>query len=183
MSAEGAPAAFGLAGIVKPSKWFVIYKAQVSPPEDGTYRFVGVADDVLAVAVNGQTVLASNFGSTPNRSHWKEPFPAENIKVWAGNLKRGNWFEAKKGEPIDLDILIGEIPGNLFGAWLLIEKKGASYPRNGNQSLLPPFQVKAKPINNRAYRHGKQHGNLHGQRPLCASHGHRLHWRRLGLHV
>ena len=153
MSAEGAPAAFGLSGIVKPSKWFVIYKAQVSPPEDGVYRFVGVADDCLAVGVNGKTVLVSNFGSMRNYSRWKEPSPAQNIKVWAGDLKRGDWFSCKKDEIIDLDILIGEIPGNLFGAWLLIEKQGASYPKNAGQPLLPPFQVKAKPIMNPAGEH------------------------------
>ena len=146
MSADGAPAAFGLSGIVKPSNWFVIYKAQVSPPVDGVYRFVGIADDCLAVGVNGKTVLVSNFGSSGNYSRWKEPSPGENIKVWAGNLKRGDWFACKKDQIIDLDILIGEIPGNLFGAWLLIEKQGASYPGSAAQPLLPPFQVRARPI-------------------------------------
>src|SRR5690606_12222070 len=124
MSAAAAPEAFGLTGIVRPSKWIVIYKAQVSPPADGVYRFVGIADDVLAVAVNGKTVLVSHFGATPDHSRWQEPSPEEAIPVWAGRMKRGNWFEAKKGEPIDLDVLVGEIPGNLFGAWLLIEKRG-----------------------------------------------------------
>jgi hypothetical protein len=34
----------------------------------------------------------------------------------------------RKGEIIDLDIFIGEIPRNLFGAWLMIEKQGRTYP-------------------------------------------------------
>lgn len=151
MEASAAPAAFNLAGIVRPSQWFVIYKAQVSPPEDGVYRFVGVADDVLAVGVNSKTVLVSNFGAHRNYSQWTEPSPAESIPVWAGKMRRGNWFSCRKGEIIDLDILIGEIPGSLFGAWLLIEKQGKTYPtvvdpKLGVQPVLPVFQVKKKAI-------------------------------------
>lgn len=147
MSADAAPAAYGLTGVVRPSHWFVIYKAQVSPPEDGTYRFVGIADDVMAVGVNGKTVLVSNFGGHPNHSRWKEPSPSEDIKVWAGNMKRGDWFTCKKTDIIDLDILIGEIPGSLFGAWLLIEKKGETYPTTKDgRPEIPVFQVKAKPV-------------------------------------
>lgn len=154
MSADGAPAAFGLTGIVRPSQWFVIYKAQVSPPEDGTYRFVGIADDVLAVAVNGKTELVSLFGGHRNYSAWQEPAPNDSIPVWAGRMKRGDWFTCKKDQIIDLDILIGEIPGNLFGAWLFIEKQGDSYamvtdPKTGGRfPVLPVFQVKAKPVPN-----------------------------------
>jgi len=151
VSADIAPAAYGLKDIVKPSHWIVIYKAQVSPPEDGTYRFVGIADDAMAVAVNSKTVLVSNYGSHKNWSKWKEPFPNENIKVWAGNMKRGDWFTCRKDEIIDLDILVSEIPGNLFGAWILIEKQGVTYPttndpRYGVRPSLPVFQVKAKPV-------------------------------------
>ncbi|MEK7953577.1 hypothetical protein [Luteolibacter soli] len=152
MSAWGAPQAFGLEGIVQPSQWFVIYKAQVSPPEDGTYRFVGIADDVLAVGVNDKTELVSLFGAHKNYSKWKEPAPNDAIPCWAGKMKRGDWFTCKKGEIIDLDILIGEIPGSLFGAWLLIEKQGESYqtftdPKSGQRfPILPVFQVKAKKV-------------------------------------
>jgi len=159
MNAEAAPEAYGLTGIVKPSHWFVIYKSQVSPPEDGVYRFVGIADDVLAVAVNGKTELVSLFGSQRNYSTWKEPFPNEAIPAWAGTMKRGDWFACKKDQIIDLDILIGEVPGNLFGAWLFIEKQGASYamttdPKTGRRfPVLPVFQVKAKSVPNPSGEH------------------------------
>jgi len=154
MSADAAPEAYGLTGIVKATHWFVIYKAQVSPPEDGVYRFVGIADDVLAVGVNGKTELVSLFGGLNNYSQWKEPVPNESIPVWAGKMNRGDWFACKKDQIIDLDILIGEIPGNLFGAWLLIEKQGAGYamfsdPKSGSRyPVLPVFQVKAKAVPN-----------------------------------
>ncbi|WP_367871746.1 PA14 domain-containing protein [Luteolibacter sp. Populi] len=149
MRATAAPHAFQLADVVQPSYWFVIYKAQVSPPEDGTYRFVGIADDVMAVAVNGKTTLVSNWESTPNRSKWQQSSAskAEDFRVWAGPLRHGDWFEARKGQPIDLDILMGEYPGNIFGAWLLIEKQGATYSRNSEgKPELPVFQVRAKSI-------------------------------------
>lgn len=146
MDAGGAPKAFDLTGIVKPAHWVVIYKAQVSPPEDGTYRFVGAADDLLAVGVNGKTVLVQDFYDG-HFSSWKDPSPKEKIPCWIrSGLKRGDWFTCKKDQIIDLDIMIGEIPGNLFGAYLLIEKQGASYPRNAGLPLLPVFQVRAKPI-------------------------------------
>ncbi|MES2658940.1 MAG: hypothetical protein V4689_09995 [Verrucomicrobiota bacterium] len=151
IDAKTAPEAFGLAGVVQPSRWFVIYKAQVSPPEDGTYRFVGIADDVLAVAVDGKTELVSNYTNWPNLSRWKESSPAENIRCWAGEMKRGDWFTCRKTDIIDLDILIGEIPGGRFGASLFIEKKGQTYPmvqvpRFGPTPALPVFQLKKKEI-------------------------------------
>ena len=150
MSAGAAPEAFQLGKVVQPMNWFVIYKAQVSPPEDGTYRFVGTSDDVMAVGVNGKTVLVSHYMGTNNTSKWHQKSPQDNTKVWAGELRRGDWFEAKKDQPIDLDILIGEYPGNIFAAWLLIEKQGASYPmvdhKYGRQPALPVFQVKPRQI-------------------------------------
>jgi len=150
IDAKIAPEAFGLGAVVQPSRWFVIYKAQVSPPEDGTYRFTGIADDVLAVGVDGQTVLVSNYSNWPNQSKWKESSPSESIRCYAGEMKRGDWFTCKKGEVIDLDILIGEIPGGRFGSCLFIEKKGETYPvaqtRYGPSPVLPAFQLKKKEI-------------------------------------
>lgn len=146
------PMAFHVEEVVKPEQWIVVYKGQVSPPEDGTYRFVGIADDALAVAVNGKTCLVSHFGGWADYSGWQEPEPENpNIRVESGKLRHGDWFEAKKGEPIDLDILIGEYPGTAFGAWLLIEKQGESYPEvdfpgAGKVPAYPVFQVRAEPI-------------------------------------
>src|SRR5271167_3791405 len=57
MNADKAPEAFGAERTVKPSRWVIHYKAQVSPPSGGTYRFWGIADDIMAAAVNGKTVL------------------------------------------------------------------------------------------------------------------------------
>src|SRR5690606_19880069 len=53
MSADEAPKAFGVENVVKPAAWVIHYKGQVSPPEDGKYRFLCFADDLMVVAVNG----------------------------------------------------------------------------------------------------------------------------------
>ena len=153
-AASEAPKAFGLEKNVKGTRWFIVYKGQVSPPEDGTYRFVGIADDVMAVAVNGKTCLISCYaGEGPvNMKAWEEPEPEKpRIKTVEGKLRHGDWFTCKKDQIIDLDVLIGEFPGNLFGAWLLIEKKGVQYPvfndpNFGPQPIYPVFQVAPQAI-------------------------------------
>jgi len=146
IGAGAAPKAFNLEKVVQPQQWFVVYKGQVSPPEDGTYRFVGAADDVMAVAVNGKTSLVSHFMGTPDFSGWKMPDPQSTVITKVGPLRRGEWFECRKDQIIDLDILIGEYPGTAFGAWLFIEKKGASYPVAGGVPVLPVFQVARQSI-------------------------------------
>lgn len=152
LGSGAAPMAFHVEDVVKPEQWIVVYKGQVSPPEDGIYRFVGIADDALAVAVNGKTVLVSHFGNWADYSNWKEPEPNNpNIRVSAGKLRHSDWFEAKTDEIIDLDILVGEFPGTAFGAWLMIEKKGVDYPLvdvpgSGKIPAYPVFQVRRQEI-------------------------------------
>lgn len=146
MGAAAAPAAFGVKDVVRPTQWIIIYKGQVSPPEDGTYRFVGVCDDIMAVAVGGKTVLVSNFGDGGQSPVWKDPDPKSAIPGGPYTMQRSSWFNARKGKAIDLDVLIGEYPGNLFGAWLMIEKQGVQYPViddpvYGKRTVLPLFQL------------------------------------------
>lgn len=155
MGAAAAPKAFHIEEIVRPTQWLVIYKGQVSPPEDGVYRFVGVADDIMAVAVDGQTVLVSNFGSGEESPHWKPPEPKAAVPGGPYTMQRGDWFNARRDRPIDLDVLVGEYPGNLFGAWLLIEKQGVEYPvindpRYGKRAVLPLFQVESRRVDAKA---------------------------------
>jgi len=149
MSADGAPKAFGVETMVKPSYWVVHYKGQVAPPADGSYRFVGNFDDLLVVAINRKVVLD---GSRPDtrfpRLAWKEPAD-KGPKVAANDLSRyGDWIELKAGQPVDIDIVIGERPGGQFHGVLLYEKKGETYSRNQRgQAILPLFQTAEKPMN------------------------------------
>lgn len=63
MKAEGAPAAFECENEVQPSRWIVIYRGVVTPPESGRYRFVGAGDDVMVVRFNGRHVFDHGFTS------------------------------------------------------------------------------------------------------------------------
>lgn len=143
LNAESAPKAFGVEGVVKPRSWVVHYKGQVAPPADGTYRFVGAADDMLAVAVNRRVVLVGNLPSTKfARLDWKPAAdPGPRPAAHPGAVY-GDWIELSADRPVDIDILVGERPGGIFNALLLYEKKGEAYPRNGKgEIVLPLFQV------------------------------------------
>ena len=144
MPASEGPKVFGVENIVKPSHWMVVFKGQVSPPEDGVYRFVGASDDIMAVAVDGKTVLVSDWNAGPNPTKWVEPEPAP--KNARGVMRFGDWFPCRKDQIIDLDILIGEFPGGKFGAWVAYEKQGVNYPLSTNPALagdpvVPVFQL------------------------------------------
>jgi hypothetical protein len=147
MGAEHAPKAFGLEQVIRPSGWIVCYKGQVAPPEDGTYRFLAYADDLIIVGVNQQIVcLAGRPDSARRFSMWKVPPQGPEIPAANGNLVYGDWLDLKKDEPIDLDVIVGERPGGKFSAFLLYEKQGAVYPVDGDGRMrYPIFQLSAGP--------------------------------------
>jgi hypothetical protein len=153
MNANGAPKAFGVEKMVKPSYWVVHYKGQVAPPADGTYRFVGNFDDLLVVAINRKVILDGSRSDTKfPRLAWKEPAD-RGPKVAANEISRyGNWIDLKAGVPVDLDILIGERPGGQFHGVVLYEKKGETYPRSERgQAILPLFQTAENPMKDRTF--------------------------------
>ena len=143
MNADQAPKAFGVEKIIRPASWIVYYKGQVSAPEDGTYRFLAYADDVIAVAVDGRVVCLAGRPDTANQlPSWKAPEQGTEIPAANGKLVYGDWMELKKDQPIDLDIIIGERPGGLFSAFLLYEKRGAPYPADAAGLIrYPVFQL------------------------------------------
>lgn len=56
-ASENAPAAFGLAGKVKPYLWAVVYHGNAAATDDMKFRFVGFGDDTLVVRANGDYVF------------------------------------------------------------------------------------------------------------------------------
>ncbi len=144
MNADTAPQAFGTEKLVKGTRWVAHYKGQVSPPESGTYRFWGIADDVMAVAVNGKTVLVGNRRDTrlPKTLALWQPSERDGAHAGDGSLRAGDWMQLQAGEIIDLDIMVGDRPGGVFNAFLMIEKQGATYDtdRRGHP-ILPVFQI------------------------------------------
>jgi hypothetical protein len=134
-----APRAFGIEKWVKGGFWLVHYKAQVVPPHDGTYRFVGWADCEIEVAVNEKLVLASNWFPQPRFSLQCPPASAPGVEGHV--LQAGAWLNLKASEPVDLDILWGD-NGGVCAAFLLLEEKGVTYQKDQQGfPILPVFQV------------------------------------------
>ena len=120
INSDDGPKAFGTEKTVQSRKWMVHYKGQVIPPGDGTYRFIGNADDFLGVAVNGKTVLFAIHSAPRVKWYAKEQCDVRDFTA-------GDWFEVKGGKPIDLDIMTGDSPGGQFRCLLGIEKQGVDY--------------------------------------------------------
>jgi len=137
INSETGPKAFGVEKTVQQYTWLVYYKGQVMAPEDGLYRFLGDADDFVAVAVNGKTVLVADIPGTRLRVKWFAKEAADVHGKWGGDYTAGDWFEAKAGRPIDVDIITGDSPGGQFRCKLCIQKKGFAYKNNE----VPPFQL------------------------------------------
>jgi hypothetical protein len=112
--------------------------------KDITFRFVGKGDDVLIVLVNQQLVLngcydTSNItaqGSRPYLKCFPQWRPTEDIKdprvcpdpfFGGGGMPSGTWITFKKGDIATIDVIIGEIPGGIFGINLFLEERGAKY--------------------------------------------------------
>lgn len=148
LNAEAAPKAFGVEGVVQPRLWVVHYKAQVAAPADGTYRFVGAADDLMAVLIDRRVVLVGNHPSTKfPLTGWAAP-AGGNPKVAAHTSAiYGDWIDLRANQLVDMDVLIGERPGGVFNALLLYQKKGETYPLTGKgEIILPLFQVAPFPM-------------------------------------
>lgn len=149
ISANSAPKAFGVEDFVKPTRWIVHYKGQVVAPKTGVFRFVGIADNVMAVGVNSETVLISYIRHTEIKSKtWK---PKGKINAYMPGVEQeafvGDWFSVQKGETIDLDLLFGERPGGGCWAFLMLEEAGVDYEKAADGRVkIPPFQLNANAL-------------------------------------
>ncbi len=141
MPADEGPKAFGMEKEVQPSRWLVHYKARVTPPADGTYRFVGAGDDVMIVRFNGKVVLDRCWYQQDQE--WQ---PDKNYDYgWTAipnGFARGDAIRVRAGQSYDLEVLLGEQPGGLVFACLMMEKEGETYERDARGNpILPPFRV------------------------------------------
>jgi hypothetical protein len=96
----------------------------------------------MATAIDGKTVLV---GARPDmkmpKTNWvsKEP---DGAFAGDGYLKAGDWINLKKDKIYDIDIIIGERPGGIFNAFLMVQKLGSTYPTDERRQLiLPIFQI------------------------------------------
>ncbi len=158
MDAAKAPEAFGVAKVVKPRQWMVHYKGQVRAKVAGRYRFMGLADDVMAAAVNGKTVLVGCHRNIKLKTSWTPPESDNYVAGPCGPVIFGDWFTVKEGEVFDLDVIVGEIPGSGFGAWMMFQKDGEQYEEPNDRkkhTKFPVFQLVNRELNPERYKWGK----------------------------
>ncbi|MGF1656219.1 MAG: hypothetical protein ACFCU3_04480, partial [Verrucomicrobiales bacterium] len=108
------------------------------------------ADDFIAVAVDGRTVM---HGGRPDMLKlpevgWEPPEP-DGMNVRGGRLRYSDWLELEENTPIDLDVVIGERPGGSFSALLYWQEQGESYYQGNGGPILPAFQLAPAPVPDR----------------------------------
>jgi len=108
--------------------WMTWYHGQVIPPRSGRYRFWGYADNHLLVAINGIPV----FEGSRRNSSFKElgiprtDTPAFPCLIASAGFACSEWIELEP-EPVQLDILFGEIGNDNTSGLLLVEREGEQY--------------------------------------------------------
>ncbi len=150
INAEDGPKAFGVEKEVKPNVYIVWYKVTASPTQDGTYHFVGAGDDILLVRVNHKMELDGS-----GRPIWANQAKAQKYcmtnfnPTWEGNANFwiGEPFHVSAGEPVDIDVIIGEEPGGRSNYFLFLQRDESTYQKQSNGTpLLPIFQLDSTPI-------------------------------------
>ncbi|MCD8283633.1 MAG: hypothetical protein LUD52_02790, partial [Opitutae bacterium] len=129
------------------SGWLCYYEGWFGVPETGMYRFVGMADDAMAVGVDKKTVLYAFY---PREGHG----PAVNfVTGWEPNnccgvggndglelslsgvgqrktLYKGSWLRLDANRRYRIQVIFGEAYGGLAGATLGIQKYGEDNDNN-----------------------------------------------------
>ncbi|MEI8340556.1 MAG: hypothetical protein WCH43_03345 [Verrucomicrobiota bacterium] len=149
IQSEEGPKAFGITKIEDTPYWVVHYVGKVSPPESGTYHFVGAGDGCLLVRFQGKLVLDRSWGDGANggtrtNTGWKPQaiydygYPQGMME---GSFAKGNAITVEVGHYYDIEILIGD-QGGLTSHYLWIEKEGAEYKRDAKGNpILPIFRI------------------------------------------
>ncbi len=155
MDAKAAPDAFGVGDIVEPKHWVIHYQGEITAPETGRYRFCGLGDDVLIVRINRKIVMDASWSAWRGKiTDWESRAPEtgkfQNFDT-PQSVVYGDWIRLKKGQPVAIEILLGEIPGGKFSCSLLIEQAGKTYKQitvaatekyeGGVRSVLPIFKL------------------------------------------
>jgi len=150
---EQGPIYFGMGGKdFEPAQWLVHYKGKIAHRTGGKFRFRGFADDIMCVRINKKLVLNASviWGQNQNRviSDWR-PELTEN-RTYSYDKEKippmGDWFELKAGEPVEMEVLLGETPGGYFTSMLVVEEYGQDYSVNtAGGPILPIFKTAEMP--------------------------------------
>lgn len=149
-----APALFGEEEAY-PGCWVALYEGQLVHAEDITFRFWVVAEDTMAIRVDGEYVITAgfvgvDFGSLNQDrenavfgSVW-EPSSKDSHKYIISNDRAvvGDWIELKAGEPKNIEILLRDNHGFGFTAIVAVQVKGGKYERSSQGGpVLPVFKT------------------------------------------
>ena len=139
----------GLAPYDRDGGWMAWYHGKVRPPQSGRYRFWGYADNHLMVAIDGKPV----FEGSRRESHFKHlgiprtNNPALPCLIARAGFANSDWI-ALSGDPVQLDILFGEVGGNITSGLLLVEREGEAYEETfWGQPRWPLFLTEAPTTN------------------------------------
>jgi hypothetical protein len=160
LAAEEATKAFECEKEIQAPGWLAYYEGWFAVPETGEYRFQGFADDMMAVAVDGTTVLSAFWpGQTdgsaiPFRPGWypKDAHKTDGMQfrrpAMVGHLGaryKGSWLQLRKGQAYFIQVAISESHGGIFSSELLIERKGARYAKGKLEDIIPYFMLEPMP--------------------------------------
>lgn len=133
---------------LKSSRWIAVYSAWVKAPASGRFRFVGIADSVMAVRFDGANVLQCglyNLEGGANASNFREEssyIKYGSCRVWnvmLGGFVAGEYVEVEEGKWYRMDVMVSEIGGLGFGFCLLIDEEGGD--KEMTEEGLPRYQL------------------------------------------
>ncbi|MDF7799086.1 hypothetical protein P4C99_06400 [Pontiellaceae bacterium B1224] len=146
LPANLAPEAFGQSGTAA-GLFMLHYKGKLVYPEDITFRFRGHGDELFAVRVDGKINLIACWpGANEDAfaSLWQSD-ASDSRRFVLGNQYAviGDWITLKAGEPVDMDVIFGEVNGAISCYMLVVEVKGEEYPTNPYRlgPKLPMFKT------------------------------------------
>ncbi|MEM8913489.1 MAG: FecR domain-containing protein [Planctomycetota bacterium] len=122
------PKRTGLTPYWRDGGWMAWHRGRVRPPRPGRYRFWGYADNHLLVAINGKAFFEGSRSDSPFRELGipRRNNPSLPCLIAKAGFACSEWIELT-GEPVQLDILFGEIGGNITSGLLLVEREGDFY--------------------------------------------------------
>ncbi len=160
LAADEATKAFDCEKEIQAPGWLAYYEGWFTPPETGEYRFQGFADDMMAVAVDGTTVLSAFWpgqgdgSAIPFRASWlpKDGHKTDGMQLrqpkeygHLGARYKGSWLQLRKGQAYFIQIAISESHGGIFSSELLIEQKGEKYSKGTVEDIIPYFMLEPMP--------------------------------------
>ena len=121
-SANRAPQAFGVDGIIEPTGIVAYYEGTYTPQENMRMRFVGMADDVLLVRLDSKIVLDASWEPGYSDFDFNQDGPS-GLPGIPKTIRNGEWLNLRAGKTYNLKILVSEIPGGSFGCFLFYQLK------------------------------------------------------------